>query len=326
MFKRNQLRQAVAAALLTASAAGNLALAVDEVEPNDRIFTDGNLTAQRLVFTGTIEVNGAIGVTAPAGVPVPDVDFYAFDAVEGDNLSIDIDQGMKPFDETVRSVDTIVAIFGPLPSLAVLDGSNDTLATTPRDPGSDHIFDALVPSFRVPRTGTYVVGVSSKPRSFEQGGATTSTTVTGRTAMFPNGSYKLIISGVTSATQQINIAIKPGSGEAAPMNPKARGKIPVAILSHRADPAKNIEEFKALEVKTRSLKFGSTGDEYSYVGCNKEGVDVNADGLLDLVCHFDNQAANWDENDVAGILKGETSAGKAFEGRGWLKVKPPKSE
>ena len=110
------------------------------------------------------------------------------------------------------------------------------------------------------------------------------------------------------------------------MNPKSKGKIPVALLSHRADPAKNIEEFKALDVKTRSLKFGSTGEEYSYLGCNKEGVDVNADGLLDLVCHFDNQAAKWDENDVAGILKGETGAGKAFEGRGWLNVKPPKSE
>ena len=329
MFKRNQLRQAVAAALLMASATGNLAFAVNEVEPNDQIYTDGKLTAQHLVFTtNSLEIEGQIGVTDPAGVPVPDVDFYAFDAQVNDILSIDIDDGMK-MDESKRSVDTIVAVFGPLPSLAIRDGSNNTLPSTPRDPGSITIHDALIPNFRVPESGTYVVGVSSHPRSFDPsgGGATTSTAVSPpRTVPFPNGKYKLIISGVTPAVQQISIAVKPGSGEAAPINPKAKGKIPVALLSHKADPSKGVEEFKALDVNTRSLTFGSTGDEYSYLGCSKEGLDVNSDGLLDLVCHFDNAAAKWDENDLAGILKGKTGAGKAFEGRGWLKVKPPKSE
>lgn len=324
MFKRNQLRQAVAVALLTASATGNLAFAVNEEEPNDRIYTDGRLTAQRLVFTGSVQIVGQIGVEHPAATPVPDVDFYAFDAQEGDELDVDIDKGMKPFDTSVRSVDTILVIFGPLPALTIQRLKDDTSPLVPRDPGSQHIFDALIEKFRVPATGTYVVGVSSKPRTFDEklGWETVNTTVTGESARFPNGTYTLNISGVTSAVQQINILVKPGSGEAAPLNPKAKGVIPVALLSHKEDAARKIAPFDALSVDTRSLTFGSSGDEYSYVRCSKEGLDVNADGLLDLVCHFDNQSVNWPTDELEGTVKGKTKEGKVFEGRGWLKVVP----
>ena len=328
MFKRNQLRQAVAAALFVASATSNLALAANEEEPNDRMFTDARLTAQRLVFTtNSMEIEGKIGVTDPAFAPVPDVDFYSFEAQEGDELDVDIDEGMKPFDLTVRSVDTVVAIFGPLPAVTIQRQRDDMSPLVPRDPGSVHIGDALIEKFRVPSTGTYVVGVTSKPRNFVDGGGTVNTTVTGASARFPNGSYKLIISGVTSAVQQINIAIKPGSGEAAPVNPQAKGVVPVALLSNKAisDGAKVVPAFDALSVDTRSLTFGSTGDEYSYLRCAKEGLDVNADGLLDLVCTFDNQLAKWQTDDLEGTLKGKTKEGKAFEGRGWLKVVPKRN-
>ena len=288
---------------------------------------DSILTAQRLTFTACrlpyptdklcADVDGKIGVTDPAAAPIPDVDFYAFDAVEGDVVMLDIDQGMKPFQDPnapqVRNVDTLLTVFGPLPAVGMQRENNDTLVSVPRDPGSDHIFDALIPDFRVPTTGTYVVGVSSKPRSFVAGGGTSNTTVTGRTAMFPNGSYKLIISGVTPAEMQVNIDIKPGNDAEAYLNPKSKGVVPVAILSNR--------EFDALSVDRYSLRFGRKGDEKTYVGCHKHGLDVNADGFLDLVCNFDNEYAGWQADDVEGVLQGKTKDGKAFKGASRLKVK-----
>ena len=319
-IKHSYLSKAVAAALLIATAT-NVAFAVDELEPNDRMFTDARLTAQRLTFsTDTLDINGTIGVTDPNVAAVADLDFYSFDAQEGDVITLDIDNGMKPFDLSVRSVDTVLAIFGPLPAVTIQRQNDDTSVFVPRDPGSVDIRDALIEKFRVPQTGTYVVGVSSKPRSFKDGGGTTSTMVSGSTARFPNGSYKLIISGVTPAVQQINIAIKPDSGEAAPLNPKAKGSIPVAILSNAA--SKSSPAFDAMTLEPYSLTFGSTGDESSYLRCGKDGVDVNADGLLDLVCHFDNQLAKWQSDDLEGTLRGKTKGGVAFEGRGWLKVVP----
>jgi hypothetical protein len=98
------------------------------------------------------------------------------------------------------------------------------------------------------------------------------------------------------------------------VNPKSKGNFPVAILSSAA--------FDALKVDNYSLTFGKTGDEKTYVGCHKHGIDVNADGLLDRVCHFDNEAGGWEVDDVEGIMKGKTADGTKFEGRGRLKVVP----
>ena len=327
MLKTTQLRQAVAAALLTLSGT-QVALAEPELERNGQMgVNDSILTAQRPTFTACqtppypagklcAEVDGRIGTTDPAVAPIPDVDFYAFDALEGDVIMLDIDAGMKPNDLSVRSVDTTIGVFGagPLGPYTMLRENNDTLATVPRDEGSEHVKDALIPDFRVPANGTYYVGISSTPRAFvNPGGATTNTTVTGRSAMFPNGAYKLIISGVTPAEMQVNIDIKPGNDAEAYLNPKAQGTLPVAILSNR--------EFDALSVDQYSMTFGRNGDEKSYLRCLKAGIDVDADGRPDLVCHFDNALAGWQPDDVEGILKGKTKDGKAFKGAARLKVK-----
>jgi Bacterial pre-peptidase C-terminal domain len=336
MFKRNQLRQAVAAALLAASSLGNLALADTEVEPentmgvNDPMFdAQGNLKAQRLTFTGgRTEVEGIIGTTKLAvngGQAIPDVDFYAFEAYKGNVLNIDIDNGMKVGQDPdpakqVRSVDTILAIFGPLPSVTKADeGLNMPTSSDPDgSDGSKDFRDAFIDNFVVPADGIYVVGVSSQPRFFKnEGGGTTSTSVTGTHA---NGKYTLIITGVIPPVVQVKIDVKPGSRGDSPVNPKAKGVIPVAILSQEAIGSS--QKFDALTLKPYSLTFGKTGNEKSYLGCHKHGMDVNADGLLDLVCTFDNQAANWDVDDVRGVLKGVTEDGTKFEGRGPLKVVP----
>jgi hypothetical protein len=116
------------------------------------------------------------------------------------------------------------------------------------------------------------------------------------------------------ATQWIDIDIKPGNGlEPAPINPKAKGVIPVALLSN--------SDFNPFEVDVASLKFGRTGTEASYARCSNEGADLNGDTKPDRVCHFHNEMTGFQRGDSAGILTGRVG-GKQFEGRDDLKIVP----
>jgi hypothetical protein len=316
MSKKKYLHQAVAAALFAASGVCNVAFAVDEVEPNDSIGT-----AQPLVIgsgptdRGRVELTGVLGSRLRSEPLVADVDFYSFEAKAGDLLTVDIDNGVKDpvAFPSLRSVDTIIAVFGPQPSGELKRQMTDGI---PIDFfGSVSSQDARIENWFVPSDGTYVIGVSSHPRFFINDGKLTRTDLPER----GNGAYTMIISGVTPAAPQVqhmNIEIKPGSGEFAPINPKAQGSIPVALLSS--------DKFDALKVDRTSLTFGRTGDENSMRRCSKEGSYVNADNLLDLVCHFDYPSAKFDADSLEGIVKGKTEDGRLFEGRATLKVVPAK--
>ena len=68
------------------------------------------------------------------------------------------------------------------------------------------------------------------------------------------------------------------------------------------------------EVDKTTPTFGRTGDEQSLAFCNKSNKDVNDDGLLDVVCHFNNQATGFQIGDTEGVLRGLTQGGRPFEG------------
>jgi 6-phosphogluconolactonase (cycloisomerase 2 family) len=104
----------------------------------------------------------------------------------------------------------------------------------------------------------------------------------------------------------VALDIKPG-GAPNTVNPKSRGAIPVAILS--------TDDFTApARVHAASLTFGRTGDEPSLRFCNGGGEDVNADGLPDLVCHFDTERTAFRSGDGQGVLKGKTLDGQPIQG------------
>lgn len=84
----------------------------------------------------------------------------------------------------------------------------------------------------------------------------------------------------------------------------------MAILSTDSFDAPN-------DVMIPLLTFGRTGDERSLKRC---GEDVNEDGLLDLVCHFDNQKAGFKSGDTEGVLRGETVDGRPLEGRDAIRI------
>jgi hypothetical protein len=96
----------------------------------------------------------------------------------------------------------------------------------------------------------------------------------------------------------VQIDIKPGE-DPPTINPKSHGKITVAILS---SPTFNAP----VEVATTSLTLGRTGSEESLAFCNPSGEDVNGDGVLDLVCHFNTQKTGFQTGDTVGILRGKT--------------------
>lgn len=112
----------------------------------------------------------------------------------------------------------------------------------------------------------------------------------------------------------IAIDIKP-QGDPNSINPRSKGKIPVAILSTMDFSAPD-------EVDIGSLMFGASGGEESIAFCNHSPEDVNGDGYDDLVCHFYTQMTGFDCENREGILRGLTIDGIPIEGRDSVKIVP----
>jgi len=120
-------------------------------------------------------------------------------------------------------------------------------------------------------------------------------------------------------TIEVAIDIKPGS-DVNPIQPSAKGTIPVAVLSSI--------DFDAVSIDPESLTFGCTGVEDSLARRGVHGKpncqveDVDGDGLLDLVCHFEIVACEFAEGDTFGVLRGITMNGTAFEGIDAITITP----
>jgi hypothetical protein len=269
------------------------AWAMNEQEANNPIES-----AQNVVVTSKVmDIDGVLGEVGSRRMD--DLDFFTFHGKAGDVVTLDIDGGIGG----KQSVDTIIAVFDK--NYKVLRMNDDSHL----DDGSVSTADSRIENFSLPVTGDYIVGVSNFPRYFRNGGGVSYANY------IADGDYKLVISGVSPSLMPINIDVKPGSGDDwAPINPKSHGKIPVALLSSPS--------FDATKVDISTLTFGKTGNEESLSHCGKSGDDVNDDGLLDMVCHFYNQKAGFTKTSLEGIVRGRTTLGTAFEGRGFLKVVP----
>jgi hypothetical protein len=125
-----------------------------------------------------------------------------------------------------------------------------------------------------------------------------------------------IIEGCGPAVVEVTIDIKPDSDPNS-INPKSRGRIPVAILSTADFDAPN-------EVDRGSPTFGPTGDEDSLAFCSPSPEDVDGDGLYDLVCHFFTQRAGFECGGESGYLKGQTVGGVSIEGSDSVRIVPCK--
>ncbi|HYA37515.1 MAG TPA: PPC domain-containing protein, partial [Candidatus Methylomirabilis sp.] len=194
------VRSAILIAILSALGASRAALAVDEVEPNDPV-----ANAQKLVIgsDGTVTVYGGILNTATHR----DVDFYSFQATAGDVITVNIDGGMAA---DMTGVWTNLAIFGADANGPLSLLSKSQFGFPIDSPGSATYYDARIDKFVVPATGTYVVGVSSDPGTFVDVNTLSSGTILNDSPAYDvNGTYTLIISGVTPPAPPPPVAVTP---------------------------------------------------------------------------------------------------------------------
>jgi hypothetical protein len=101
----------------------------------------------------------------------------------------------------------------------------------------------------------------------------------------------------------ISIDVKPGSFPNS-INPKSKGKIPVAILT--------TDSFDATVVDPITVLFGATGTEAAPVQSALE--DVDGDGDTDMILHFNTQGTGIACGDTSASLTGETFGGQAIQG------------
>lgn len=330
MTKNRFKWSAIVTALVAASLASGVALAADENESAASGTCNNTLgQAMPLEFdgSGVAVVNGSMingfgwnnGCDTWAASQYRDVDFYSFQASQGDDIDIAISNAWNG-----SYTWTILGVFGPRDSSGHYPlRSQAPLTTAP----SISPFHADAPGMQ-----TYYVGVSSYPGMFVSGAYGDGKLV--QYSLWPwspsvgvrDGTYTLTVKGAKPKVLAISIDVKPGnntttvldaSGVAQPMALRgtARGHLPVALLSSEKD------EFYPMEVNQGTLRFGATGKEESLVRCNGgHGQDVNNDGIPDLICHFDLKKANFALSDGEGTLTGQAGDGRDFEGKGWLKT------
>jgi hypothetical protein len=119
----------------------------------------------------------------------------------------------------------------------------------------------------------------------------------------------LLFAVFESTTLPVAIDIKPGSFPNS-INPRSKGVIPVAILT--------TDTFDATTVEPSTLLFGATGTEAAPVQSALK--DVDGDGDIDMVLHFDTQAMGIQCGDTSVFLTAETFSGQMIQGSDSIKT------
>lgn len=107
----------------------------------------------------------------------------------------------------------------------------------------------------------------------------------------------------TNCVIYVDIDIKPGSYPNS-INPRSKGKIPVAILA--------TDEFDPWDIDPSTIVFGPDGAGAAHSSPHAE--DVDSDGDVDLVFHFNTQETGIACGDTEATLTGETFDGTPIEG------------
>lgn len=112
----------------------------------------------------------------------------------------------------------------------------------------------------------------------------------------------------------LRIDVKPGSADNA-VQPDANGGVPVAIFGSVGLPVDWIDKasLRLGELRLRSNKAGNAQ-------CGTSDVDL--DGIQDLVCHFQNDAGNWQLGQTSVVLTGTLKNGEPLTASDSVRLVP----
>jgi hypothetical protein len=108
---------------------------------------------------------------------------------------------------------------------------------------------------------------------------------------------------IASAVLSVAIDVKPGSFPNS-INPRSMGKIPVAILT--------TDTFDGASVDPNTVRFGRNGAEAGPVQSALE--DVDGDGDIDMILHFNTQDTGIQCGDTSASLTGKSFGGQSIRG------------
>jgi hypothetical protein len=113
--------------------------------------------------------------------------------------------------------------------------------------------------------------------------------------------------GLLPERRTVQIAVKPGDGDTAPINLKSNGVTPVAVLSSA--------DFDAADVDPETVTFAGAVAQRSTM------EDVNGDGLPDRVFQFATQDLKLSVTDTQATLDGRTFGGLRVRGTAAIRVR-----
>jgi hypothetical protein len=139
-----------------------------------------------------------------------------------------------------------------------------------------------------------------------KGGTTTTCAATGPDAIRYAGNWVDSLKRTWAAL--VAVDVKPG--ESSTVNPRSRGRIPVAILG--------TADFDAATVDVSTIRFGATGVEAPPDKWKSQ--DINGDGRSDLFLHFRTQDTGLACGQTLARLSARTTDGEALEGLDAIKT------